>query len=517
VEIRTNIIQVIAAVIDQQQLTLYKKDGQTVIIPQGDPRLAIIIKTITPVLASGMGAVADVDLGVEAPENPYQDFETMFGKAIQFFRVDKSKLAEWIGKATQLVTEIVAEVIPPQAPAVVLPTALGQVPSKPDLTVVWPAPDQTSKTEKLLQVTEEIIAHAKPAYHPEFHNKGEEGSSTVVAVMGNKVIANVEKLKPQISHAVKNSSAVGFSAFMARIAAITDIRRHSVDDLLTFLEKGDLPIADDGSIIIYKVLLWEDRATGTYVDWHTRKVIQRIGSYVYMDPSLVDHNRKKECSNGLHVARRGYLKGFPGDVCILGKVAPEDVIAVPDYDANKMRVCGYHILFELPDAAFRKLKQNLPFTDTDEARLLLGRAIAGDHPAPSESVKITQNMGGGVITNKISVNKRNQIDTDYDETAAIQSSSKTMPAEALEELSNIVQTAPKVDPKRIATQVTKIKQATESRRQKALRLHAEYKEAKADDARAKALQTLIEFKKSTKLGWLALGISDTDLADLQDK
>ena len=139
-----------------------------------------------------------------------------------------------------MVTEVLAEVIPPTTPAIVLPTVLGQVPS-------------TLKVEKLLQVTDEIIAHAKPSHHPEFTQK--DAGSEIVAVIGDKVVANMEKLKPQITHALKNSSAVGFSTFVARVAAISDTRRHSVEDLLKFLEKGDLPIANDGSIIIYKILL----------------------------------------------------------------------------------------------------------------------------------------------------------------------------------------------------------------------------------------------------------------------
>ena len=71
----TQIIRVIAAVVDQQQLTLYKVDGETVVILQGDPRLAKIVRAITPVLSAGYGAVAEVDVSDGEVANPYRDFE----------------------------------------------------------------------------------------------------------------------------------------------------------------------------------------------------------------------------------------------------------------------------------------------------------------------------------------------------------------------------------------------------------------------------------------------------------
>lgn len=192
---------------------------------------------------------------------------------------------------------------------------------------------------------------------------------------------------------------------MARVAAVASKRNHSAQDLMKFLQKGDLPIADDGSIIIYKVLRSKSNGKHTYVDCHTKNVPQRVGSYVHMAESLVDPDRRNECSNGLHVARRGYVGGFSGDVCVIAKVAPEDVIAVPQYDANKMRVCGYHILFELSDDDFKKLKKNQPITDTTEGKLLVGRAIAGDHPPPIENVKITEHHGRGIVITSLQVAK----------------------------------------------------------------------------------------------------------------
>ena len=59
----------------------------------------------------------------------------------------------------------------------------------------------------------------------------------------------------------------------------------------------------------------------------------------------VDKNREQTCSTGLHVASYNYAKGYSGDVMIMVKVNPRDVVAVPtDYNNEKMRVCQYEVM-----------------------------------------------------------------------------------------------------------------------------------------------------------------------------
>lgn len=487
--------RVIAAVVDDRQLTLYKEDGETVVILQGDDRLAKIIKVITPILASGPGAVAEVDLEEPKDGNPYKDYQEQTKTGIRFFKVAKHKLSSWLVRAT--------EVMAPSGAIIIPPMTLGAV----------PAPKvEPTKGEILLLVAQEVIKHAQPVAHPEFHDRdtGDKGDQTIVAIVGDKVVANVEKLKPQFKRAVQTSSTKGMDAFMQRVAAVSDQRRHSVDDLLKFLQRGDLPIADDGCIIIYKVLkrVIQSPTRRGYVDCHTQKVSQQVGSYVCMDPSLVDPNRANECSNGLHVARRAYVGGFSGDVVVLAKVRPEDVIAVPNYDANKMRVCGYHILFELSDDAFQKLKKNQAFTDNEQAQLLLGRALTGDHDLPTEEVRIQGNQGQNV---KI---------TPWSELYPIKKAPKAeaptiapaiVKAEAVEALPDEVETplsAPKVDPKAVVKEVVLVKAEVESRKQKALRLYDSFVNAKLASESVKAARELLEHKKTVKLSWQALGLDE---------
>src|SRR5690606_22957135 len=142
-------------------------------------------------------------------------------------------------------------------------------------------------------------------------NNGKDGHfdkhpETIVAVTkSGKIIPGVERIKSQFAGAIKNSNTKGIEIFLERISKVYKKRRHTVEDLLRFMERGDLPIADDGTIVIYKKLIRHNDKQ--YVDGHSRNVIQKVGSFVYMEEALVDPDRRNECSNGLHVARRGYI------------------------------------------------------------------------------------------------------------------------------------------------------------------------------------------------------------------
>jgi predicted DNA-binding protein (UPF0251 family) len=215
------------------------------------------------------------------------------------------------------------------------------------------------------------------------------------AVVDGKTIPNVQRLEKHIERAAYGESYAGFEVFMKRLAAIIDQRGHTVDELLNFMEKGDLPIADDGSIVAYKVLN-SHRSLGMFVDCHTEKVTQQVGSLVSMPLEDVDESRRTECSTGLHVARRGYLRGFSGNVMTLIKVAPEDVVAVPVGEPDKMRVRAYHIVAKLSDTAADLLRGGKPMTTHEPSAHILAAVIAGDHIGIIEEVSITRAKGEGV-------------------------------------------------------------------------------------------------------------------------
>ena len=478
-----NKIRIVAAVVDTTQLTLYKEDGTTIFIPQGDPRLRNILEEATPQLIEKNWA--DISINVMVETNDFLEFEKATNGVVKLYRVAKSALGKLIGIIS---AEDIKEV---SGVDTVEPTSIGNV----------PVDSQLVRTQNIVN---EIIANAIPVSSPNYHENGMAKQSnvveecgktpnrhpenhhadTVIAVVNGKIIPGMELIKTQFSRAAKLGSTKGVENFLNRLSAVIGERKHSVEDLLKFLERGDLPIADDGTILIYKILR---RRNKHYVDCHSSKVEQWVGAYVCMDVRLVDHNRKNECSNGLHVARRGYLSGFGGDVCVLAKLAPEDVIAVPEYDANKMRVCGYHIIRELTSQQYSLLKRNRPITDDLDGKVLLAEAMAGYHVGRTHEVRITEEMGGGVISK------------------VIQQTKETREAVELKPVNALVN--PEQENKDIPVDLKTLNQELGqlSRADKAKKLYESYL-----DGEEGSLEALKAFKKASKVSWEKLGVPDPD-------
>lgn len=473
----TKLIRVVAALVDTRNLILYTEDGNTVVIPQGDPRLAKILDIVTPICAAG--GVAEVVIN---PIDTYSQFEESTGGLVKLFRVARSKLFNFF-KATDKTTSSV----PPQI--------IGDV------------------VAQLRKATVEIMQHAVPIsecslgdtdlYNGPTHQEGDSGD-TLIAVTGTNVLPDVHKLKAQMGRAVAEGSGTGLALFIAR--ASTCNRQHTQEDLMRFMERGDLPIANDGSIIIYKVLKRTQNGTFTYVDCHSKQVPQKVGTLVHMAPNLVDHNRAQECSNGLHVARRGYLSSFSGDVCVIAKVNPEDVIAVPYHDANKMRVCAYHILYELSAEDYAELCKNKPLK-TNQGKQMLANAISGDHVGILSDVEI-----GGHCGKNLTIK-----DSDAPEQEAIaiklaNPTEATPMAEPLKEVGELQ--SPAVDPKKAAAAAAAVQAPTVlSRSDQARVLYTRFKKATKEE-KAEAAQHVLAFKKAKKVSWEVLGITDAEVEKL---
>ena len=445
----SNTIRVITVIVDTQNLVLYTPDGEAIYIPQGSVDSKNIIDAIPNIISNGF-----VDL-VLSVSNTYQRFQEESNSAIRFFRVAKEELNRLFDKSLS-VTET-------------------------------------------MKVVNEITTNAKPVDSNDFHEEGldkqnvieenynttknhssTESKETIIAVTEEGVVVpGVEKIKSQLTKAIKLGSTIGVENFLKRVGAVISKRKHSIEDLLSFMERGDLPIADDGSILIYKVL---DKTSkeNVFVDCHTKKVEQWVGAYVCMDESLVDPDRKNECSNGLHVARRGYLSQFSGSVCVLAKVNPEDVIAVPQYDANKMRVCGYHIIDKLSDEDFKRIKSNKALENTQQ----LSKAVNGDHIGITDVVTI-----GGQLGTKIKVTKA-KTPTEVKPVTDTKVVTPISDAEVKDQSFN------PVEPKQVNEAVAKL-----SIKQQIQDLIPKMK--KPEDAKA-----IIELKRKAKKSWDHFGISE---------
>jgi hypothetical protein len=479
-------IKVVAIVVDVQQIILYKADGDKEYIPQGDPRIRGIIDKAMPILNAG--GVATVSL---EHHNEYAAFEKKTSGLVRFFRVAKAAVAHLLGSDEE------------REP--IKPMAVGKVPVEAVPVV------QTTTNPVKRQAVEEIMSQAVPVTSSKFQESKTTEDETMMAVVGSgaqaKIVPGVEALKGQMTHANKLGSGKGVTALIQRLSAVIEKRGHSVQDVLKFMEKGDLPVADDGSIIAYKVLKNKPGVPGTYLDCHTSKVPQKVGSYVCMDESLVDRNRSRDCSNGLHIARRGYLRGFSGDACVLVKIAPEDVIAVPHGDANKVRVCGYHILSLIPQNEFDVLRQNRPMTDSSECQRLLGQAISGQHVGRLEQVQITQQSGGGIIITPLLGGQNVRVVNKIEAAPAVALDDKTT-------------TTSSVDPKAIsqANQEQKAKApvpapkpsqaVVPSRKEAAATILARMLDKSAPfNNRREAAEDMVALKKKAKVAYRVLGLT----------
>lgn len=119
----------------------------------------------------------------------------------------------------------------------------------------------------------------------------------------------------------------------------------AVNELYEFLEKGNLPITEDGYFLAYK------RVRNDYTDCHTGTLSNAIGQIVEMPRNKVNENPNETCSSGLHFCSRDYLPHFgteDGYRTVILKINPADVVAIPtDYNNAKGRTCRYEVIGEL--------------------------------------------------------------------------------------------------------------------------------------------------------------------------
>lgn len=513
-------ITTIAGVLDKKELTLYKPDGTKVVLPQGDSRIQRIVDHAAPFWLRREPVEVDLDRSSVTESNPYSKYEENSNGLVKFFRVAKKAIREIFNplEHVNIEQDAVLGEVPP-----------GPQPEEAEAPVATVDPVIAEQTRMAAAVSQ-IMATAQPSNHKDFHDAHlEKTEETIIGVVDGQIIENMENLKLHFDRANKLGSATGVQNFLDRISKVIGKRRHSVEDLLKFMEKGDLPIAEDGSIVIFKRLKTvRNKPVGTFVDCHSGNVFQRVGSYVVMDESMVDPNRHADCSNGLHVARRQYLKGFSGDVCIIAKVAPEDVIAVPQYDANKMRVCAYHILFQLNQDATNAVCNDRSFSDNEEACTQLAKALSGDHIGKIEEVRITESRGGGLkITPLI---EAQEVELELYKAEITDTGIQAEPLKVDEHFNPVTLNAPAVNPLKHVNVVQEEKKEqvivpTEPEKPRTRTEEIQYMLKQLDSSvetiRIAAAKSLMEMKKKAKVSWTKLGVSANQetkiLMSLQDK
>lgn len=130
--------------------------------------------------------------------------------------------------------------------------------------------------------------------------------------------------------------------------------KRAVDELYSFLEHRALPITEDGCFLAYKAI------TNDWKDIYTKSIDNSIGAKPKMQRNLVDEDKGRHCSSGLHVGAMGYVKQYgnvyrkpragEGNRVVIVKVNPKDAVSVPnDHNCQKLRVCEYEVIAELSD------------------------------------------------------------------------------------------------------------------------------------------------------------------------
>jgi hypothetical protein len=119
------------------------------------------------------------------------------------------------------------------------------------------------------------------------------------------------------------------------------------NELLLFCIANDFMIHEDGDIIAYKSV------RENYTDIHSGKFRNMVGDTCKMTRNMVDDNRERTCSNGLHFASHQYASTWThyGHLMLI-KVNPMNVVSIPsDYNNQKGRCCEYVVLGEIEGAS----------------------------------------------------------------------------------------------------------------------------------------------------------------------
>lgn len=368
---------VIAATANEGQVTLYFVDGETMVLPSNQEFTRRVVDAVTPALAKGQTITLNMEHKTLDIFTKYEEKSRGF---VKFFRVMKNALTG-------------QKVTPELLESIALPLGSVDLADEDETVVAVVTPNEVNEAD---EVSQEDLEAAAEFYDRKVLQNGMVDLRDKPAPQPG-ILVGAEKLATQVKH-FTDADDEGFKNFLTRMTEVAKIREHSAQELMDFLKKNDLPIASDGCIVAYKRLTVHARDLGIFVDTHSRKVTQRVGTRVFMKAEMVDPDRRNECSNGLHVGRRDYMSSFGGDTIVLVKIRPEDVIAVPkDYSGSKMRCCAYTIVAEVSGEALQRLSQSQDMTEVPTAAQMLTRVLKGDHAFTTEMVEITKNYGGGLI------------------------------------------------------------------------------------------------------------------------
>lgn len=119
------------------------------------------------------------------------------------------------------------------------------------------------------------------------------------------------------------------------------------NELYLWIESGNFVITSDGDFLAFK------NVRSDYKDIHSGRFDNSVGQTLQMDRKLVDADRHRTCSAGLHFCSHSYLPHFShsaGGHTMIVKINPADVVAIPsDYNNAKGRTWRYVVVGEMPE------------------------------------------------------------------------------------------------------------------------------------------------------------------------
>lgn len=186
----------------------------------------------------------------------------------------------------------------------------------------------------------ETVNDVKIEYEPtgEYDLEGFETYDEYVEVYGYEPDEIEEEIEVEVEYEVKHFKGFG----------------------ITKQETFDKWEQSEGKVVEYvgklhelqaKIDRIDDQNKSTYTDWHTHKMEIKLGVPVKQERPNCDGDPTIECSHGLHVGATKYVEKFRGwqrtndrDTApvLLCLVDPMNVVAVPEYDNTKIRVCEYY-------------------------------------------------------------------------------------------------------------------------------------------------------------------------------
>ena len=312
------------------------------------------------------------------------------------------------------------------------------------------------------------------------------GSSREPRIVTETGEVSVAPIADLITHANANNQPEPITALLNRIINID--RNHSRDDLVKFLERARMPVTNDGRIVAFKRVT---KLNGTNYDVHSKSVVNEPLTRVYMDIGDVDPDRSNDCSYGLHVASRDYLTRFGGEVLLLILINPEDVIAVPEYDPRKVRVCAYDIVHEFsPEDTLNVLSYD---ELSDSVWSIIRQHIEGVKYTLTGSVKALSGKGCEVSSSSI--------EAGHEGTAVCD-----------EYLTPVSKTddAKKVDMKEVVKQVKDLKQGNTF-----TNLYNLWDVESSWTHKKSRFMDLMEFKRRQKKSWKTLGANENQEKELK--